>query len=452
MIENAIISNLILNEEYVRKVLPFLKLDYFQDKGNKILCNVIKEFILKYKSIPSKAALKIEIEQNDKLDDEEIKNCFEVIDNSKEKEPKLEWLIDSTEKFCKERAIHLALLESIKLVENKEKANVQSIPSILSDALSVSFNQTIGHDFIEDHMKRYDLYHKVETKIPFDLEEFNLITSGGLNKKTLNVILAGTGVGKTLCMCHMAASHLLSGYNVLYITLEMAEEKISERIDSNVLGVDINKLKNIEKNDYGGRFEKLKKRKAVGKLIVKEYPTATANSLHFRNLIQELKIKKNFHPDILYIDYINICSSSRVKPGINTNLYQFVKSIAEELRGLAVEYDLPIITATQTTRSGYTNTDPDLDDTSESFGLPATADFMVGLVVTNELLELNQIMVKQLKNRYNDPNYHKKFLIGVDRKKMKLYNLDNSGGEENEPEKIKPKTKEKSKFEDFKYE
>jgi len=336
---------------------------------------------------------------------------------------KMEWLLELTEKFCQEKALHNAILESIHILDEKTDKTKGAIPKILSDALSVSFDPNIGHDYIEDASKRFDFYHQVEKRIPFDLDFFNRITKGGLPTKTLNVALAGTGVGKSLFMCHVAAGALSQNYNVLYITLEMAEEKIAERIDANLLNVKLDDLANLPKDTYERKISRIKEN-IKGKLIIKEYPTASAGSIHFRTLLNELAIKKNFKPDIVFIDYLNICASARLKHGANVNSYSYIKAIAEEIRGLAVEFKVPIVSATQTTRSGFTNTDPGLEDTSESFGLPATADFMFALITSEELEKLNHIMVKQLKNRYNDPTMNKRFVIGVDRSKMKLYDVE----------------------------
>jgi replicative DNA helicase len=427
-IENIIFGNLIHNEEYARKVIPFLKSEYFTDNVDRTVYELIEEYVGKYSKFPTKDALAIDLNNKGGLKDEEFKSAENVISGlTKSDDREMEWLIDSTETFCKDKALYNALMESIKLVDDKRKdgISVGAIPQLLSDALAVSFDSSIGHDFLDDSDARYDFYHRTEVKIPFDLDFFNKITKGGLPRKTLNIALAGTGVGKSLFMCHCAASNLMSGLNVLYITMEMAEEKIAERIDTNLLGMTTDDLRELPKTTYDTLMGRVKKR-AKGKLIVKEYPTACAGSANFRHLINELKIKKNFVPDIIYIDYLNICMSSRIRAGSNVNSYTMIKAIAEELRGLAVECNVPIVSATQTTRTGYSSSDVGLEDTSESFGLPATADFMFALISSEELQQLGQIMVKQLKNRYGDPAMHKRFVIGVDYSKMKLYNTEES--------------------------
>lgn len=430
-IENVIFENLIHNEDYARAVIPFLKTEYFTNKSDQIMFELIDEYVKKYNAFPTKEALEIDLSDKSGLNEEVYKNAkdniraitvTDIID--------MEWLIDKTEAFCKDKAIYNALIESIKIVDKKDdKISVGAIPKILSDALAVSFDTNIGHDFLEDSASRYDFYHKKEVRIPFDLDYLNKITGGGLPRKTLNIILAGTGSGKSLAMCHMAAHNLTQGQNVLYITLEMSEEKIAERIDANLMDIPLDQLKELSLESYEKKIERIK-RKTTGKLIVKEYPTASAGSANFRYLLQELRLKKNFVPDVIYVDYLNICSSSRIKAGANVNSYTYVKSIAEELRGLAVEFNVPLISATQTTRSGFSNSDVGLEDTSESFGLPATADFMIALITSEELQALNQIMVKQLKNRYGDPNYYKKFVVGINRAKMKLYDVEESAQED----------------------
>ena len=428
-IENVIFGNLVNNEEYARKVIPFLKSDYFTDNVDYTVYELIEEYVGKYGKFPSKEALAIDLGNKGGLGDDQFKAAESLIgDLAKSEDREIDWLIDSTEKFCKDKALYNALMESIKLVDDnkrKDGISVGSIPQILTDALAVSFDQNIGHDFLDDSDARYEFYHRTEVKIPFDLDFFNKITKGGLPTKTLNIALAGTGVGKSLFMCHVAGSCLAQGQNVLYITLEMAEERIAERIDANLLNIDLNELQTMTKADYERKFKVLQN-KAHGKLIIKEYPTASASSLHFRALLSELHLKKNFVPDIIFIDYLNICASSRIKAGGSVNSYTYIKSIAEELRGLAVEHNVPIVSATQTTRSGFSNSDVGLEDTSESFGLPATADFMFALITTEELQQLNQIMVKQLKNRYSDPNDNKRFVVGVDRAKMRLYDAEPS--------------------------
>jgi len=423
MIEQSILSNLINNEQYFRKSIPFLKQDYFQDRSHKLAFKLIDDYVKKYSSQPTTKALVIDLE-DEPLNQDEIDNVRTLI-NGLDAEPikDSEWLVDQTEKFCQDKAIYNAIMNSINILDGKTDKTKNAIPQILSDALAVSFDTNIGHDFLEDADSRYEFYHKKEQRIPFDLDYFNKITKGGVPNKTLNIALAGTGVGKSLFMCHCAAANLTRGNNVLYITLEMAEEKIAERIDANLLNVTVDELAMLPKDAYDKKIERVRG-KTTGKLIIKEYPTATAGSANFRHLFNELKIKKGFVPDIVYIDYLNIFNSSRMKQGGSVNSYTYIKAIAEELRGLAVEQNVPIISATQTTRSGFTNTDLGLEDTSESFGLPATADFMFALISSEELQDLNQMMVKQLKNRYSDPATNRKFVIGVDRPKMKLYDVE----------------------------
>jgi replicative DNA helicase len=423
-IEKTILSNLIHNEEFCRKVVPFLKTEYFSDRKEAVIVSELIKFFIDYNKPATTEILAIEIGNRTDLNDKDIPELEVYINDLTSKETNVDWLLGETEKFCRDKAVYNAILHSIKIIDGGDKVHTKdSIPSILSDALAVSFDNHVGHDYIEDYDDRYDFYHRVEEKIPFDLDMFNKITKGGLSKKTLNVVLAGTGVGKSLFMCHVAASTLMQGKNVLYITMEMAEERIAERIDANLMNIGMDELKIIDKDLYSSRFSKVSK-KTQGKLIIKEYPTAGAHAGHFKALMEELKQKKKFVPDMVVIDYLNICSSSRMKQGANVNSYTYIKSIAEELRGLAVEYAVPILSATQTTRSGFSNTDVELTDTSESFGLPATVDFMFALISSEELEALNQLLVKQLKNRYGDPAYYKKFVIGVDRSKMKLYNLE----------------------------
>ena len=425
-IEKTILSNLIHNEEFCRKVIPFLKTEYFVDRKESIIASELIRFFGDYNKPASPEILAIEIGNRTDLNDKEIPEFEVYINELTSKETNVEWLTSETEKFCKDKAVYNAILSSIKIIEGRDKLHTKdALPSILSDALGVSFDNHVGHDYLEDYNERYDFYHRLEEKISFDLDMFNKITKGGLSKKTLNVCLAGTGVGKSLFMCHVAASTLMQGKNVLYITMEMAEERIAERIDANLLNIAMDELKVIDKEIYNNRVDKISK-KTHGKLIIKEYPTASAHAGHFRGLLEELKTKKKFVPDMVIIDYLNICSSSRMKQGANVNSYTYIKSIAEELRGLAVEYAVPILSATQTTRSGFSNTDVELTDTSESFGLPATVDFMFALISSEELEGLSQLLVKQLKNRYGDPSYFKKFVIGVDRSKMKLYNVEAS--------------------------
>ena len=423
-IEKVILRNLVYNEEYLRKVIPFIEPDYFNDRNERVVFEHITKYVAEYNSLITKEVLLIEIEDRRDITQEEVKNINGTINELEDIECDLEWLSDTTEKWCRDRAIYLALMESIKIADGQDdKQNRDAIPTILSDALSVSFNRNVGHDYLEDYEERYELYNKKESRIQFDLEYFNKITKGGIPNKTLNIALAGTGVGKSLFMCHHASSVLLEGKNVLYITLEMAEEKIAERIDANLLNVNIQEITDLPKPIFESKVTNLAK-KTQGSLIIKEYPTASAHSGHFKALLNELALKKSFKPDIIFIDYLNICASSRYKAGSNVNSYSYIKAIAEELRGLAVEANVPIFSATQTTRSGFASSDVDLTDTSESFGLPATADLMFALISTEELEGLGQIMVKQLKNRYNDPTYNRRFVIGVDRAKMRLYDCE----------------------------
>jgi len=428
-LEQTILKNLIYNEAFTRKVIPFIRADYFSDDTERVVFKEVFDFTNKYKNLPSHEALVINLTESKTLTEPQVQSAVRLLSEIKEtKDDKVElaWLTEQTEKFCQDRAIYNAIMESVGILDDKKTTRSKGeIPKLLSDALGVSFDSNVGHDYINDYDNRYDFYHRVESRIKFDLDIFNKITKGGLPVKTLNIALAGTGVGKSLFMCHVAAGCLSQGQNVLYITLEMAEEKIAERIDANLLNIDINELHTISKDDYEKKFEALRA-KTHGKLIIKEYPTAGASTLHFRALLNELALKKSFKPDIIFVDYLNICASARIKPGGNVNSYTYIKSIAEELRGLAVENNLPIVSATQTTRSGFTNSDPGLEDTSESFGLPATADFMFALVSNEELEALNQILVKQLKNRYSDPSYYKRFVVGIDRAKMKLYDTEQS--------------------------
>ena len=429
-LEQTILRNLIYNEEYIRKVLPFLKDEYFSDSIERTIFKELGAFISRYNTTPTIEAIGLAIKERRNLTDVEVEKSesyLQEIALAKGEESKIQWLIEKTESFCQERAIYNAVLGSISILDGKDKTNDKgSIPKILSDALSVSFDNSIGHDYLENSDERYEFYHRKEERIPFDLDMFNKITKGGLPIKTLNIALAGTGVGKSLFMCHCAAGNMSMGRNVLYITMEMAEERIAERIDANLLNVTLDDLLDLPKETYDRKVASLKS-KVTGKLIIKEYPTASASSLHFRTLLNELNLKKSFVPDIIYIDYLNICCSSRIKAGSNINSYTYVKSIAEELRGLAVEFGVPIVSATQTTRSGYGSSDPGLEDTSESFGLPATADMMFALISSEELEGLGQIMVKQLKNRYTDPSQFKSFVVGIDKPKMRLYDIDDSG-------------------------
>lgn len=423
-LEQTILKNLVHNEEYMRKVLPFLVADYFTDSADKTVYNLITDFVGKYNKPPTTEALEISL-QNSTLNEDQFKESHELIKSLDQWEvPEQKWLLDETEKFCKDKAVYNAILQSIGILDGRDKQHSKDgIPALLQEALGVCFDSSVGHDYFENSSDRYDFYHKIESRIPFDLDLFNKITNGGLPNKTLNIALAGTGVGKSLFMCHVAASTIAQGRNVLYITMEMAEERIAERIDSNLLNVEIGQLADLPKDMFEGKIKKLHER-THGKLIIKEYPTASAHVGHFKALLSELALKRSFRPEIIFIDYLNICASARFKPGGSVNSYTYVKAIAEELRGLAVEFNVPIVSATQTTRSGYSNTDVELTDTSESFGLPATADFMFALISTEELENLNQLMVKQLKNRYNDPTAYKRFMIGVDRAKMRLFDLE----------------------------
>ena len=432
IVETTILGNLLQNEEYTRKVLPFLKNDYFSRNPEKIIYGTVNDFVTKYNSLPTKEALSIELQEK-KINEEEFKETMELLDDiskDTQEHTDLGWLLDTTEKFCQDKAIYNAVVESISILDSQKSDQDKGvIPEILSDALSVSFDPHVGHDYLDDSDDRFEFYHRVEEKIPFDLDYFNRITKGGLPQKSLNICLAGTGVGKSLFMCHVASSCLSQNQNVLYITLEMAEEKIAERIDANLLDIAVDDLHALSKDMYDKKIENLSKT-TKGKLIVKEYPTASANVNHFRALLNELNLKRSFIPDIIFVDYLNICTSSRIRTGANVNSYTYIKSIAEELRGLAVENKIPIVSATQTTRSGYSNTDVGLEDTSESFGLPATADLMFAIISTEQMEELGQIMVKQLKNRYNDPTVNRKFVIGIDRAKMRLFDVDQSAQDE----------------------
>jgi replicative DNA helicase len=455
-VEFLILRNLLYNEQYLRKVIPFIKSDYFEDNNQKIIFEEISSFVEQYNQPATREVVCIEVEKRQDINDQNFREITNLVSSLEDVQSEFEWLCDTTEKWCRDRAIYLALMESIALADGKdEKKDRDAIPSILSDALAVSFDTHVGHDYLLDYEARYESYHKKEDKIEFDLEYFNKITKGGLPNKTLNIALAGTGVGKSLFMCHVAASALLGGKNVLYITLEMAEEKIAERIDANLLNVPIQEMTDLPKVMFEDKVTKLAQ-KTQGTLIIKEYPTASAHSGHFKSLLNELALKKSFRPDIIFIDYLNICASSRYRGNGNVNSYSYIKAIAEELRGLAVEANVPIVSATQTTRSGYGSSDVELTDTSESFGLPATADLMFALISTEELESLGQIMVKQLKNRYNDLNVFKRFVVGIDRAKMRLYDceqsaqddiLDSGQDEEYTYEEAKPK----KSFEGFKF-
>jgi len=425
-IETVILQNLANDDEYMRKVIPFLKRDYFLDNSDKIIYDKIKDFIDQYNAIPSKDALVISVQNDKSLNEDQYKEVAESILQLEPTDHNKDWLYKETEKFCKDKAIYNAILSSIAIIDGRDKARTEDgIPQLLQEALGVCFDNNVGHDYIDSSDQRFEFYHKIESRIPFDLDYFNKITNGGMPNKTLNVCLAGTGVGKSLFMCHVAASVLAQNKNVLYITLEMAEERIAERIDANLMNITMDQLKELPKAIFDNRIEKIKDR-TQGKLIIKEYPTAGAHTGHFKALLNELQLKRQFKPDLIVIDYLNICASSRFKGGANINSYTLIKSIAEELRGMAVEENVPILSATQTTRGGYGNTDVELTDTSESFGLPATVDFMFALISTEDLEAMNQLMVKQLKNRYNDPTINKRFVIGVDRAKMKLYDLEQS--------------------------
>ena len=455
-VEILILRNLLHNEEYLRKVVPFIKSDYFEDPHQKIVFEEISSFVQEYNQPATKEVLCIEVEKRSDINDTSFKEVTKLISYLDDVPTEYGWLVDTTEKWCRDRAIYLALMESIALADGKdEKKGRDAIPGILSDALGVSFDTHIGHDYLEDYESRYETYHRKEEKISFDLEYFNKITKGGLPNKTLNIALAGTGVGKSLFMCHVASSVLLQGKNVLYITLEMAEERIAERIDSNLLNVPIQEIVDLPKVMFESKVTNLAK-KTQGTLIIKEYPTASAHSGHFKSLLNELALKKSFRPDIIFIDYLNICASERYRGNSTVNSYSYIKAIADELRGLAVEANVPIVSATQTTRSGYGSSDVELTDTSESFGLPATADLMFALISTDDLENLGQILVKQLKNRYNDPTIHKRFVVGIDRAKMRLYDCEQSAQEDvldngKEEEYTYEEQKPKKSFEGFKF-
>ena len=452
-IEQVVLRNVLTNEAYMRKVLPFIKPEYFEGVYNQLFKQVAK-FVGNYNKLPTLESFKIEVDKSDKFNDDQYTAAMEILPNIFELEKSDEqWLYDTTEKWCQDRAIHNAIMESISIIDGKHKSLTKNaLPDLLQKALAVTFDPSVGHDYIEDVELRYDFYHEDEERIAFDLDYFNTITKGGLPNKTLNVCLAGTGVGKSLFMCHMAGNVLTQGRNVLYITMEMAEERIAERIDANLLNIPLDQLLHISKPMLTSKVDELASR-TNGKLIIKEYPTGSAHSGHFRALLNELKLKKNFVPEMIFIDYLNICSSSRMKGmGGAINSYTYIKAIAEELRGLAVEFDVPIVTATQTTRSGFSSSDPGLEDTSESFGLPATADLMFALVSSEELEALGQVMVKQLKNRYNDPNYKKRFVVGIDRSRMRLYDVDNPDEGVVDDTPAFDKSKVNNRFKDFKME
>ena len=448
-IENTIISSLFFNEEYTRKVLPFIKEEYFSNRVEQLLFGEVFGFIEKYNNLPTKDAILIELNSRRDINEEELQHIKDYVVSVENTEADVQWLLNTTEKFCKDRAVHNAVLAGIKILDNKDKKqSPEAIPHILSEALSVSFDKSVGHDYIEDAESRFKFYHTKEKRYQFDLDYMNRITKGGVPSKTLNIALAGTGVGKSLFMCHVAASYLLQGLNVLYITLEMAEERIAERIDANLLDVTMEDLHDMPQSLYDGKIKKLRE-KTQGQLIIKEYPTASAHSGHFKSLINELALKKSFKPDVIFIDYLNICASARFKGG-NISSYFYIKAIAEELRGLAVEANVPIFSATQTTRTGFVSTDLGLEDTSESFGLPATADFMFALMSNEELEKLGQMKVKQLKNRYNDPSVNRAFIIGVDRSKMRLYDVQQSSQNIVDANQVEQKEDAYNKFSDFK--
>jgi replicative DNA helicase len=431
LIENSILSGLVDNEDYARKVLPFISEDYFEDREYRLVFEMSRDYIQKYNSLPTKDVLNIALGEVTTLNQDGFEKAKGIIESlSYDPKTNQEWLVEATEKFCQDRAIYNAVRKSILILDEEDKSlDRGAIPQILSDALGVSFDSSIGHDYIENASERFDFYRTKEDKIPFDIDILNKITKGGVSRKSISIILAGTGIGKTLFMCHCAAANMMMGHNVLYITMEMAEERISERIDANLLDVTVDELRRLDRKTFESKIERVKS-KTTGKLVVKEYPTASAGANHFRFLLNELRLKKNFIPDIIYIDYLNICTSSRLKSSPNVNSYTYIKAIAEELRGLAVEFNVPVISATQTTRSGYQSSDLELGDTSESFGLPATADLFLGLMSTEELENLQQIMVKQLKNRWGDINYYKRFVVGIDRAKMRLYDCDLSAQDE----------------------
>ena len=429
-IERTTLKNLIHNDEYARKVLPFLKEEYFTERFDKILFREIYHFITKYNNLPTKEALSIELNNRKDVNETEYKTITDILGTLNKEQIDQKWLVETTEKFCKDRAIHNAILGGIQILDGKDKSHSpEYLPERLSQALSVSFDQKIGHDYLTETKERYDFYRRKEERLELDLEFFNKITRGGIPSKTLNICLAGTGVGKTMFMTHLASSILLQGKNVLYITLEMAEERIAERIDANLLNVGMSDLEELPYQMYETKINKLQS-KTTGKLIIKEYPTASAHTGHFKNLLNELALKKSFKPDILFVDYLNIAASARFKAGANVNSYTYIKAIAEELRGLAVEYNIPVFSATQTTRGGYVSSDIGMEDTAESFGLPATADFMFALISSEELEQKNQILIKQLKNRYNDPTVNRKFIVGVDRSKMRLYDVEQKAQED----------------------
>jgi archaellum biogenesis ATPase FlaH len=454
-IENTILNSLFFNEDFVRKAIPFIKPHYFSKRDERSLFIEVDKFVQKYNNLPTKETILIELNNRKDLNEEEYKNVKDLVNSITKEDTDLQWLLDTTEKFCKDRAVHNAVLDGIKILDGKDKTRTpEALPSLLGEALGVSFDKHVGHDYIEDAEARFDWYHTKEKRFPFDLSYFNRITKGGIPSKTLNIALAGTGVGKSLFMCHAASAFLTQGLNVLYITLEMAEERIAERIDANLFDIPMDDIRSMPKDLYDNKVKKLEN-KTNGRLVIKEYPTASAHSGHFKALMNELALKKSFRPQVIFIDYLNICASSRFRGG-NISSYFYVKAIAEELRGLAVEFDVPIFSATQTTRTGYVSTDIGLEDTSESFGLPATADFMFALMSNEELEGLGQMKIKQLKNRYNDPAINRSFIVGVDRAKMRLYDVENTaqnivGGKELKQEENYPTPEESyEKFSDFK--
>jgi replicative DNA helicase len=452
-VEFLVLRNLLYNEEYTRKVLPFIKDVYFEDTEQKVIFEEISKFVMEYNNIPTKEILCIDIEKRNDVNEEQFKKLIHIVDTLNQVTVDFDWLMNTTEKWCKDRAIYLAIMESIQLVDNKGEKTRDAIPSILQDALSVSFDINIGHDYLEDFEDRFNSYRKTEEKIPFDLDYMNRITKGGLPRKTLSIFMAAPGIGKSLFLCHFASSALIQNKNVLYITLEMSEEKIAERIDANLLDVNIQTISELSKNAFDSKVNSIAK-KTQGRLIIKEYPTASAHCGHFRSLLTELSLKKSFTPDIIFVDYMNICSSSRYKGNASVNSYTYVKAIAEELRGLAVEYNVPLVTATQVNRNSASSTDMDITDTSESFGGPMTADLLLGLISTEEFQEQNKILIKQLKNRYSDPTMYKRFFVGIDRSKMRLYDVDQGtvDSSSNEPyNNNEPKPQLKEKFGEFKF-
>ena len=429
MIEETIISSLVTNEAFLRKSIPFIRDEYFQGQIERFVFKEIDTYVSEYSNIPSKEALIIGINKRTNINDDLHSKIVNYISGIEKLDLNLDWLVNETEQFCKDRSVYNAVLKSISIIDGKEKDLApDALPGILSEALSVSFDSNVGHDYYDSADDRYEFYHREEERIPFDVDLLNKITKGGLPNKSLMCWLAGTGVGKSLVMCHQAAAAMEVGKNVLYITLEMAEERIAERIDANLMDVDISGIQNLSRSDFNGKIDKVRK-KCQGELVIKEYPTSSAHTGHFEHLLDELNIKKSFRPDIIFIDYINLCTSKRFKNASNQNSYTIVKAIAEELRGLSVVHNVPIVTATQVNRSGAGDADIDLTNTAESFGLPATVDLMLALISTEDLEDMNQIMIKQLKNRYNDVSYYKRFTVGIDRAKMRLYDLESQAQE-----------------------